>query len=148
MKVCKSCNDYVPATPGLYCHECSIILCPKTIGDINSNERGSGARYNAGKTRYDLIPLSTLKSAADVFEYGTEKYAPWNWAKGMEWTVPYACLLRHLDAWFRGEDNDPESGLPHIGHALCNLIMLAHYRDVYQEGDNRPKNIFQKEISK
>jgi hypothetical protein len=30
------------------------------IGDINSNERGSGARYNAGKPAIELIPLRLI----------------------------------------------------------------------------------------
>ena len=110
----------------------------KSIGDVTSDERGSGARYNGGKTRYDLIPLSALKSCADVFAYGEKKYAAWNWAKGMNWSVPYACAVRHFEAWQRGEDIDPESGLPHIGHVMCNLIMLAHYEEHYPEGDDRP----------
>lgn len=30
------------------------------VGDINSNERGSGARYNAGKPAVELIPLRII----------------------------------------------------------------------------------------
>lgn len=110
----------------------------KGIGDVNSDARGSGARFNTGKTRFDLIPMSSLRTAAEVLEYGTEKYAAWNWAKGMPWSVPYACMMRHLDAWYRGEEIDPESGKSHLGHAMCNLLMLTHYEDFYPEGDDRP----------
>jgi len=35
--------------------------------------------------------------------------------------------MRHLSAIQAGEENDPESGLPHMGHAMCNMIMLSHY---------------------
>lgn len=113
------------------------------IGDITSTARGTGARYNDGKTRFDLIPLSALTDCADVFAYGAQKYASWNWLRGMPWSVPYACLMRHLDAWQRGEELDPESGLPHLGHAMCNLIMLSHYAKYYREGDDRPPaNLF------
>ena len=108
------------------------------IGDVNSKVKGSGARYNSGKTRFDLIPLTSLKSCANVFEFGAKKYAPWNWAKGMPWSVPYACMLRHLEAWYRGEDIDPESGESHLGHVMCNLVMLIHYEEFYREGDDRP----------
>ncbi len=118
-----------------------------SVGDVTSNERGSGARYNDSKTRFDLVPLTSLKDCADVFEYGAEKYASWNWAKGMPWSVPYGCLMRHLEAWYRGEGNDAESGLPHLGHAMCNLIMLAHYARFYKEGDDRPPAELFKEVS-
>ena len=110
-----------------------------TIGDVTSRARGSGARFNGGKTRYDLIPLSTLKPCADVFEYGAAKYAAWNWSKGMAWSVPYACALRHLQAWFEGEDIDSESGQPHLGHVMCNLVMLTHFAAHYPEMDDRPQ---------
>lgn len=119
-----------------------IVPRDGNVGDVNSTERGSGARYNAGKTRYGLVPLHLLKPAADVFEYGSRKYAAWNWAKGMNWDIPYECAMRHLDAWYRGEDLDPESGLPHLGHVMCNLIMLVHFSSHYAEGDNRPKEVF------
>ena len=158
------------------------------IGDVTSNAPGTGARYNAGKMRVDLIPfwiisayedkqfegeltpeldeaLAILRqmgqwqarccTAADVLErmddpwascaaaleYGAKKYAAWNWAKGMPWSVPAACAVRHLLAILRGEQCDEESGLLHIGHVASNLIMLTHFEVYYLEGDDRP-NIF------
>lgn len=109
-----------------------------SVGDVHSQERGSGARFNTGKVPLELVPLSALEDCARVFGYGREKYAAWNWAKGMDWSIPYACLLRHMAAWFNGEDNDPESGLPHLGHAMCNLVMLSTFARTYPEGDDRP----------
>ena len=114
-----------------------------SIGDVNSTARGSGARYNDGKVALELIPGLALEDCARVFDYGRKKYAAWNWAKGMQWMVVFACLLRHLYAWARGEDNDPESGLPHLGHAMCNLVMLTTFARTYREGDDRPKGLFE-----
>ena len=160
------------------------------IGDIDSNERGSGARFNAGKPHTFLIPLTAIASwmtlrrgrvpgqpadpamamallgafqlrlpgVADrprlmcamdelgpdwdncgrVFDYGRTKYAEWNWAKGMPWSAVISCAEHHLRAMFLGEAIDPESGLPHSGHAMCNLIMLWTYCETYPEGDDRP----------
>lgn len=108
------------------------------IGDVNSKEKGSGARYNTGKPDYSLIPISTLEDEARVWMYGAHKYAAWNWAKGMAWSVPFACAMRHLAAWQKGEDVDPESGLPHLAHVMCNIRMLTLYTKTYPEGDDRP----------
>lgn len=108
------------------------------IGDVKSDAKGSGARYNGGKPDFSLIPLSTLEDEARVWGYGKQKYAAWNWAKGMAWSVPLACALRHLAAWQRGEDVDPESGLPHLAHVMCNIRMLTLYSKTYPEGDDRP----------
>ena len=110
-----------------------------SIGDVSSNERGSGARYNDGKPAMELVPLLALEDCARVFDYGRRKYSDWNWAKGMPWSAPLACLLRHMAAWQRGEDLDPESGLPHLGHAMCNLVMLSTFARTYREGDDRAK---------
>lgn len=112
------------------------------IGDIESNNWGSGARFNQDKVPYELIPLHLLETTARVFGYGAKKYAAWNWAKGMPFSVVIGCLKRHLAAIERGEDIDPESGLPHIGHLMCNALMLQHYMDSYPEGDDRPKKWF------
>jgi len=118
------------------------------IGDLNSEEKGTGARLNSGKLEFSLIPFSALHDAIRVFMYGREKYKAWNWAKGMPWTVPYDCLQRHMEAWYRGEDNDPESKLPHLGHAMCNLIMLSFYSKFYKQGDDRPTHIYTDEVTR
>lgn len=109
------------------------------IGDVNSTERGSGARYNSGKPDLSLTPLETLFDEARVWMYGEKKYARFNWQKGMKWSVPLACALRHLAAWQRGEDLDPESGQPHLAHVMCNVRMLTYYAEHYPEGDDRAK---------
>lgn len=111
---------------------------PPGIGDVASQEKGSGARYNSGKPDMSLIPLVTLEDEARVWMYGREKYAAWNWAKGMPWSAVFASLQRHLGAWQAGEENDQESGLPHLAHAACNLRMLTLYSTTYKEGDDRP----------
>ena len=116
------------------------MLASKTgIGDVGSNERGSGARFNSDKPDFSLIPLMTLEDEARVWMHGREKYSAWNWTKGMPWSVPLACMLRHLAAFQRGEDIDPESGLPHMAHVMCNARMLTLYAKTYPEGDDRPK---------
>lgn len=115
---------------------------PAPVGDVNSDARGSGARFNSNKPDFSLIPLTTLEGEARVWAFGAAKYKAWNWMKGMDWSVPYACAMRHMAAWQRGEENDPESGESHLDHAMCNLRMLKYYATHYKEGDNRPKAFF------
>lgn len=75
---------------------------------------------------------------AKVFDFGRRKYAEWNWAKGMPWSVPIGCAARHLKAILEGKPDDEDSGLPHAGHVYCNLVMLLQYTKTYREGDDRP----------
>lgn len=116
--------------------------CDAGIGDVTSQEKGSGARFNAGKPDYSLMPMWCMDGVAQVWMYGQKKYAAWNWAKGMPWSAPYASLMRHLIAWQQGIETDEESGLHHLDHAMCNLLMLKHYTAHYPEGDDRPKHLF------
>ena len=79
------------------------------------------------------------EECAQVFAYGAKKYAQWNWAKGMAWTIPLACAARHLLKTIqKGEVNDNESCLSHRGHTLCNIVMLLHYTKYYKEGNDLP----------
>lgn len=160
------------------------------IGDVTSSEKGSGARYNAGKPDLSLIPLTLIADSfagcridypdardalfllgqfqltgnrdrlyeairclglsgwpecAKVFEFGLHKYAPWNWAKGMPWSVPLACAARHIVlGLLRGEVHDPESGETHRGHIFCNIVMLLTYIETYPEGNDLPLAMFDK----
>lgn len=78
------------------------------------------------------------EDCARVFEYGRTKYASWNWIKGMPWSSVIGCAARHAHAYLRGDDVDHESGLSHIGHLLCNIVMLYTFVDTYPEGNDLP----------
>lgn len=108
-------------------------------GNINSTEKGSGARRNSGKIELSLVPFHLLAGCCRVFMGGKIKYAPYNWSKGMAWSICFDCIWRHLlKWWYLGEDNDYESGEHHLDCVLANVFMLRHYVDNYKEGDDRP----------
>ena len=86
----------------------------------------------------DYFGENYMDEASFVFQFGAEKYAPFNWAKGMAWSIPLDCAMRHLRAHAHGEEADPESGYSHIGHLVCNLIMLAFFERTYPEGNDLP----------
>ena len=92
----------------------------------------------SAKKHHSLI--DTFSSVVPVWEYGLHKYAAWNWAKGMQWSVPLACLLRHLHGFSEG--NDPESGQPHAAHIVCNAMMLRHFVEFYPKGNDMPTKWF------
>jgi hypothetical protein len=97
-----------------------------------------GLRYNAGKIRYDLVPAFAQEQYARVLTKGAEKYAERNWELGMKWSKVVASLERHLQAIKRGEDFDPETGLLHSAHVMCNAAFLTEYYKIYPQGDDRP----------
>jgi hypothetical protein len=92
-----------------------------------------GKRFNAGKPRIDLVAPSILTAIGEVAAFGASKYGDRNWEKGMEFGKVYASLMRHLIAWWQGEEKDAESGLPHLCHIAWNVQALVEY-------DRRVKN--------
>jgi hypothetical protein len=80
------------------------------------------------RPRLDLLPTAPLEEVARVLAHGAEKYGTYNWCNGTRWGRPYRALLSHAWAWWRGEDTDPESGLSHLAHCICNLLFLFEYQ--------------------
>jgi len=164
----------------------ATVVIDNQVGNIDSNKKGSGARYNSGKPDYSLLVISDIVSilntnyglsphydtivevlvklgefqkthdvkclyyalehlgleaieeSTHVFTYGAAKYKAWNWVKGMQWSVPLACAVRHSLKILNGEDVDDESNRKHTGHIVCNILMLIHYSKHYQEGNDLP----------
>jgi hypothetical protein len=75
---------------------------------------------------------------SEVMTFGAKKYSAWNWAKGMAYSRLFGALMRHLWAWWKGQDNDPETGKSHLAHAGCCLMMLNGMRHQKPELDDRP----------
>lgn len=99
----------------------------KQLMDKLNNKKAVKADF--GKLDWSLVPFEALEGMVNVLEFGAKKYARHNWQEGggFEWTRTLAACLRHIFAFMRGEDNDPESGLSHISHAQCNLLFIAYY---------------------
>lgn len=103
-----------------------------TPGFSNSSEEvrttsPTGAQKGVKPERFDLIPVTPLEVLARVYGYGADKYDDHNWRKGYEWSKSFAALQRHLWAFWGGEDADPESGLPHLGHAAFHVFALLEW---------------------
>lgn len=84
-----------------------------------------GAHHDDGKPRVELIDPHLLEGVGRVLAWGAGKYAERNWEKGIRASRLYGSALRHLLAWARREDLDPESGLPHLHHLVACVMMLA-----------------------
>jgi hypothetical protein len=85
-------------------------------------------KHDTGKRRYDLLPYDALDSVIAVLEHGASKYGAGNWEKGPAWSRYWCAAMRHLTAYWRGEDLDPESGLPHLSHSVCCVLFLLSYQ--------------------
>lgn len=86
-------------------------------------------RFNENKPElsYILDVMPALKDMVAVMEFGANKYERNNWKKGFPKEKLLDSLMRHLDAFYSGENIDPESGLHHVGHILCNAAFLGYH---------------------
>lgn len=100
-----------------------------------------GVKFDKGKRPWHLMPADALDAILDVLEFGANKYGERNWEKGMAWNRPFSALMRHMWAYWRGEDFDPETNLPHLAHAGCCILFLLGYQLRGIGEDNRPKGL-------
>lgn len=114
-------------------------------------------RKNDGKIRYGLLDFESLRylsayyvgGLADanwdlleetikVLEFGAKKYSVDGWKKtGYKFSDATNSLYRHVVALLRGQTHDPETGLSHYGHIMCNLMFVQYYFDHFPEHDDR-----------
>lgn len=109
--------------------------------NTETENSGTGKKYDQSKNRYDLVPAKALDEAVKVLTRGADKYneafGDENWRK-LENPKRryYGALMRHLQAVRMGETHDPETGIHHYAHAMTNLMFLLE-----MELDSDYKNI-------
>lgn len=96
-----------------------------------------GKKFDSGKAPMELLSHHALVEIAKVFGHGAEKYGRFNYKNGLEWGRVIGAAYRHLGAFNAGEDLDAESGLSHLAHLGCCVIMLLDYIKEHPELDNR-----------
>jgi len=79
----------------------------------------------------DKIPLhlwpvtATIMGSLGLLD-GMLKYGRSNYREaGVRASIYNDAALRHIAAWFEGEDIDPDSGLPHMAHALACIAIIV-----------------------
>ena len=101
--------------------------------------KSEGTKHDTDKPRWDLLPYDAVAGTVSVLTFGANKYADRNWENGLEYGRIYGALMRHMTAWWGGEDLDPESGLLHLDHAACCIAFLqAFVKRGRIDLDNRP----------
>lgn len=91
-----------------------------------SNE---GIKHDGGKVRLELLPPEFLVATGLVLTFGAEKYGVRNWERGMKWSRVFGALMRHMWAWWGGEQRDPETGYSHLYHASACIAFLIAYEE-------------------
>ena len=110
----------------------------------------SAKKFDKEKSRYELLPPTGLRMAADAMTVGAKKYGDHNYLEG-EGLDPERMLgaaYRHLEAikeallFDSGSVIDADSGVHHAGCAIAEIMMLVEVlerRDVdyHTEGSDQ-----------
>lgn len=121
----------------------SLSVSPQRPGswkwqnDISQESKDQTQKKDAGKVPMELISPVAMEVLARVLGFGAKKYEDHGWRKGIKWTRTIAAILRHTYAYLRGETNDPETGLSHMGHVMCEAMFLIEWETTHPELDDR-----------
>jgi hypothetical protein len=101
-----------------------------TLDSGKRQDYASGMRRDlqAGKPRYDLIPIPMLTRLAGLYERGAVKYGDCNWmlANSEEELNRFkASAMRHMFQWANGEDDED--------HAIATVWNLFAYETIREK---------------
>ena len=88
------------------------------------------AKADKDKPRPSLVPPALIDGVMRIREFGTARYGdPDNW-RNVDAERYHDALLRHILAmWEDWKAVDPDSGMPHLWHAACNIAFLMQYME-------------------
>ena len=94
------------------------------------------------KVPFSTIPSGVIAELGLVMMEGARKYGRHNYrAVGVRTSVYYDAALRHLTRFWEGEDLDPDSGMPHLVHAIACCAVLRDAQMVDKCTDDRPPRL-------
>lgn len=96
-----------------------------------------GKKFDAGKLRFDLLPVEPLRKVAEVYTIGAKKYDDRNWEKGLQWGRVFAAMQRHAWSWWNREQKDAVDGQHHLASVVWCALALMEYEQTHPELDDR-----------
>lgn len=100
----------------------------------------TGGAKGAKLARFDLIPPDPLRRVAEHYGVGAAKYDARNWEKGYDWSLSFAAMQRHAWAFWNGEDDDPDTGSPHLAAVVFHALAMLEWGKTHPEMDDRPEH--------
>lgn len=97
----------------------------------------TGGEKGQKLARFDLIPANVVTQLAEHYGKGALKYKDRNWERGYQWSLSFAAAMRHLWAFWNGQDIDPETGTLHVVSAAWHCFALADFHRTHPKMDDR-----------
>jgi hypothetical protein len=97
------------------------------------------APFGDARVPLSTVPATVLAEVAVGMLEGSLKYGRHNYrVDGCRASTYYDAAMRHLMAWWEGEDIDPDSGTHHLTKAICSLLVLRDAMILGKVNDDRP----------
>jgi hypothetical protein len=102
--------------------------------------------FGLAKAPIDKVPPALLLAVAEAMQFGADKYGAYNWRTAkISSSVYYAAMMRHITAWWDGEDYAPDSKVHHLAHAAASIALLLDTIGSDLLNDNRPPRVIRRE---
>lgn len=116
-----------------------IVVYVEPVEDRKDTNPKDG--IGLAKSALSVVPLPGIMEGALAMMEGALKYGRHNYREaGIRYSVYFDAIIRHMFAWFEGEDRAPDSGVHHLGHVLAGCAILLD--DILSENpkgnDDRP----------
>ncbi len=112
------------------------------LDEVYEAQKAPNPKTAAGARKPSLlsvIPIGMLLVLGRVMQIGANKYGAFNWRETKVPAMTYAdAATRHLISWVDGEENDPESGVSHLGHVMACMAILIDAKINGMLDDDRP----------
>lgn len=113
-----------------------------------SDEKPTNPKHNFGVNKVPLsaVPLPALMELALVMQHGAMKYGRHNYRDaGVNASIYFDAMIRHLFSWFEGQSRDPESGCHHLGHVMACCAIILDGEHCANLNDDRPPHILDRD---
>ncbi len=105
---------------------------------VTEKETNPKDMIGSDKLPIHLWPTTATMMGCLGFLNGALKYGRANFrAVGVRASIYYDAARRHIDAWFEGEDIDPDDKVPHLAAALACLAIIVDAQAAGKLTDDR-----------
>ena len=91
------------------------------------------------KPSVSAIPPIALYHLGAAMSDGKQKYGLMNWREHrVTGSVYYDAMMRHMNAWWDGQETAEDSGHHHLAHAMACMAIILDAQSTGQLNDDRP----------
>lgn len=106
---------------------------------MNYPDNNPKAAIGQAKVPLHLVPPALAIGVAEALKNGADKYGAYNFRDSkIAGSVYMAAILRHLYAWWDGENKASDSGIHHLKHIGASVALMLDAMAAGTFDDDRP----------